>query len=376
MSHLHDAHEHEHHDTHANGEHTHGYEPDHAPLPCDAAGHEHHHHADGSCCCEQHAKEFHGIDKPMLIRLILSVVLYLAAMLLPLGETAEMILMICAALIAGYDIILGAIKNLLQAKVFDEYFLMSFAAIAAFIIGEFEEAAAVFVLYRIGAFCQSYAIRHSRQRILHLTGDEDLLDQDGKVQNRFITRFARIYTPIILALAILIAVLLPVLRIKTWHDGIYEALTFLVLACPCAIVISVPLAYFAGIGAASKREIYFHDSAAVDAAAANSIQENELVTSEFDGKTASLYEITTPGGEKTRLVLSGPEKLKLAAAIARKTRLVALENVWFTIVIKLAVLILSVCGISALWFAVFADSGVTVLVVLNSLRAFYTGKKN
>ena len=51
----------------------------HEPQPCDGEGHQHHHHADGTCCCEQHAKEFHGIDKPMLIRLVLSAALYLAA---------------------------------------------------------------------------------------------------------------------------------------------------------------------------------------------------------------------------------------------------------------------------------------------------------
>lgn len=348
----------------------------HEPLACDGEGHAHHHHADGTCCCEQHAKEFHGIDKPMLIRLIVSVVLYLVAMLIPVGETAEMILMICAGLIAGYDIVWGALKNLIAARVFDEYFLMSFAAVAAFLIGEYEEAAAVFVLYRIGAFCQSYAIRHSRRRIMHLTGDEDILDDDGKVRNRFITRFARIYTPIILALAVVIAVSLPLIGKTSWHDGIYRALTFLVLACPCAIVISVPLAYFAGIGGASKKEIYFHDSAAVDAIAAHTGDETRLESSVVDGKTVYTCVLSAPGGEKTRLVLTDERSIALAKKIARKTRRVALENVWFTVIIKLAVLILSVCGISALWFAVFADSGVTVVVVLNALRAFYTGKSN
>lgn len=357
--------------THA---HAHDHEELHEPLACDGEGHKHHHHADGTCCCEQHAKEFHGIDKPMLIRMIVSAVLYLIAMLIPVGERAEMILMICAALIAGYDILWSAIKNLVSAKVFDEYFLMSFAAVAAFLIGEYEEAAAVFVLYRIGAFCQSYAIRHSRRRIMHLTGDEDLLDDDGKVQNRFITRFARIYTPIILALAVVIAVSLPLLGKTSWHDGIYRALTFLVLACPCAIVISVPLAYFAGIGAASKKEIYFHDSAAVDAIASHAEDSIALENAAVDGKPVYVCELNGVGEEKTRLVLTKAESITLAKTIARKTRRVALENVWFTVIIKLAVLILSVCGISALWFAVFADSGVTVIVVLNALRAFYTGK--
>ena len=122
--------------THA---HAHDHEELHEPQACDGEGHKHHHHADGSCCCEQHAREFHGIDKPMLVRLIVSAALYLTAMLIPVGETAEMILMICAALIAGYDILWAAIKNLVCAKVFDEYFLMSFAAVAAFFSDSFLE---------------------------------------------------------------------------------------------------------------------------------------------------------------------------------------------------------------------------------------------
>lgn len=356
-------------------QHEHEHEHFHDPLPCDGEGHQHHHHADGSCCCEQHAKEFHGIDKPMLARLIVSAVLYLTAMLLPVGETAEMIMMLCAALIAGYDIIWSALKNILHARVFDEYFLMSFAAIAAFLIGEYEEAAAVFVLYRIGAFCQSYAIRHSRRTIAHVTGDNQLLSDDAKVKNRFISRFAKVYTPIILALAILIALALPLLGKMNWHDGIYRALTFLVLACPCAIVISVPLAYFAGIGTASKNGIFFHDSGAVDAVATEK-HISEPSISEHEGKNAYSYELDVVEGERTGMVLTNPDKYPFAVQIAKKTRLVALENVWFTILIKLAVLILSIFGISALWFAVFADSGVTVVVVLNALRAFHVKMKN
>ncbi len=358
-------------------QHHHENEADHFhdPLPCDGEGHQHHHHADGSCCCEQHAKEFHGIDKPMLIRLIIAALLYLAAMILPVGETAEMIMMLCSALVSGYDIILAALKNLLRAKVFDEYFLMSFAAVAAFLIGEYEEAAAVFLLYRIGAFCQSYAIRHSRRKVASLTGDYDLLEEDDRVKNRFITRFAKIYTPVILILAIMIAVALPLLGAAEWHESVYRALTFLVLACPCAIVISVPLAYFAGIGAASKRGVFFHDSTAVDEVSASKDCLTQPETQALSEASACVYSLKTHAGDCTHVVLESPDQVPLAYTIAKKTHRIAMENVWFPIIVKLAVLILSVCGVSALWFAVFADSGVTVIVVLNALRAFRIGKQ-
>ena len=91
--------------TQYNEHHEHDHITEHPHHPCDGEGHEHHHHADGSCCCEHHAQEFHGIDRPMLIRLILSAVLYLVALLLPVGERAEAVMMICEALIADYDIV-------------------------------------------------------------------------------------------------------------------------------------------------------------------------------------------------------------------------------------------------------------------------------
>ena len=73
---------------------------------------------------------------------------------------------------------------------------------------------------------------------------------------KFITRFARVYTPVVVVIATLLAVVPPLLISgATWGDWIYRALVFLVISCPCALVISIPLGFFSGIGAASKRGI-------------------------------------------------------------------------------------------------------------------------
>ena len=73
---------------------------------------------------------------------------------------------------------------------------------------------------------------------------------------RFITRFAKIYTPIVVGIAAATA-LIPSIATGNWSYWVYTALTFLVMSCPCALVLSVPLAYFAGIGAGSKKGILF-----------------------------------------------------------------------------------------------------------------------
>ena len=88
---------------------------------------------------------------------------------------------------------------------------------------------------------------------------ENATDKKAKTEN-FVSKAARIYTPIILCLAILIAVLLPILPSITFEDAIYRALVFLVVSCPCAIAISVPLSYFSGIGASSKEGILIKGS--------------------------------------------------------------------------------------------------------------------
>ena len=82
--------------------------------------------------------------------------------------------------------------------------------------------------------------------------------------DRFITRFSRVYTPIVVALAIIVAVV-PPLFTGEWQYWIYTALTFLVVSCPCALVLSVPLAFFSGIGAGSKQGILFKGGKAIEA---------------------------------------------------------------------------------------------------------------
>ncbi len=73
---------------------------------------------------------------------------------------------------------------------------------------------------------------------------------------KFITKFARYYTPAVVALAVLIALVPPlIIPGAVFYDWVYRALVFLVISCPCALVISIPLGFFAGIGAASRKGI-------------------------------------------------------------------------------------------------------------------------
>ena len=87
-------------------------------------------------------------------------------------------------------------------------------------------------------------------KILELT--EKATDRKAKTEN-FVSKTARIYTPTVLILAIIVTLTFPIIFNITFKDSIYRALVFLVISCPCAIAISVPLSYFSGIGASSKK---------------------------------------------------------------------------------------------------------------------------
>ena len=82
--------------------------------------------------------------------------------------------------------------------------------------------------------------------------------------DRFITRFSRIYTPVVVGIALLTA-LVPSLITGNWNYWIYASLNFLMISCPCALVLSVPLAFFSGIGAGSAKGILFKDGISIEA---------------------------------------------------------------------------------------------------------------
>ncbi len=98
-------------------------------------------------------------------------------------------------------------------------------------------------------------------KILNLV--EEASDRKAKTEN-FVSKAAKVYTPIVLILAILVTIILPLLFNVKLEDAIYRALVFLVISCPCAIVISVPLSYFTGIGRSSKEGVLVKGSDFLD----------------------------------------------------------------------------------------------------------------
>lgn len=345
---------------------------------------EHHSHEDIGCGCghsHEHDGHDHSIEKNDLLKIIISSILFVCAITLKINDNINLVLLVLAYLIIGYDIIINALKSLFKGHPFDENFLMTLATVGAWGIGEVNEAVAVMLFYKIGEYFQGKAISNSRKSIadlmdirpesanlkvgedvktvspedvkvgdivvvkagekipldgiileghsfvdtVALTGEsvpreveesddvlagmintkalltiqvtkefnnstvsrilelvENTASQKAPTE-KFITKFARIYTPIVVFLALALAIIPPlVIPEATFTEWIYKALVCLVISCPCALVLSVPLSYFAGIGCASKKGILVKGSNYLEAL-------NDLETLVVD-KTGTLTE--------------------------------------------------------------------------------------
>lgn len=259
---------------------------------------------------------------------------------------------IIAYVIFGYDVVINAVKSIVKGKALDEHFLMAFATICAFCLGELVEAVSVMLFYQVGEFLQETIVNKSRKSIkslmemkvdtvnvlidgnavvkkpeeiqegdtiivkagekiavdgtvvkgettldmVALTGEslpveksqgdkvlsgsinnnnviyvradkaykdstiarimnmvENASENKSKTEN-FVTRFAKVYTPVVVIMAILLAVV-PTIMGYDFKEWLYKALIFLVASCPCALVLSIPLTFFAGIGTMSRKGV-------------------------------------------------------------------------------------------------------------------------
>lgn len=288
-----------------------------------------------------------------VLEIFVSLVLFILSFIIS-ADVPKLIISLLAFAVAGYGVVISAVRNLLKGEAFDETLLMTIASVGALCIGDVREGAAVMIFFRVGELFQDIAVERSRKSITSLlslksdtvnikVGNEikeietekvqvgdimvvragERVPIDGIIVNgssafdtsaltgeaipveaeenseilsgsvnltsvveikaskkyedstiakilemvenasgrkadaeKFITKFARVYTPIVVAAAALLVLVPSVItgfsQFSTW---LYRGLLFLVISCPCALVISVPLSFFAGIGGASRKGI-------------------------------------------------------------------------------------------------------------------------
>lgn len=361
--------------------------------------HEHSHnhsHSHDACTCS--CGHSHSEEKPPIFQMIFGGAVFIAAYIFKYYrmDIPSAVLFGISFLILGADIVINAVKGIFKGKLLDENFLMSIASIGAFIIGEYPEAAAVMLFYRIGETLQDSAVDKSRKSITALmdirpdyanvkrgeeivtvspdevhTSDTIVIKNGEKVpldcivtngstfmdtaaltgesvprkvkigdellsgyintqsavyaevtkeyrdstvskileiteharerkshSEKFITRFARYYTPIVVTAAVLLAVI-PGIATGEFKAWLYRALIFLVVSCPCALVISVPLGFFAGIGSASRKGILVKGGNSLEVL-------SKLKTVVFDKTgtlTKGIFEVSDIRGDNPELLL-------------------------------------------------------------------------
>jgi len=293
------------------------------------------------------------VEKIILFRIVLTGFLLLTSIFTDIFKAIEMPMYIIIFLIIAYDIIWNAVLNIKKGQFLDENFLMSFATIAAFILGQYDEAIEVMLFYQLGELFQDIAVNKSRKSIssmMNMVPEFANIERDGQIiqsdpddveiddiivirpgekipvdgvivegfssintaaitgenkpkdvevgdevisgcinnnklikiravkifedstvskilelvenaadkkakSEKFVTKFARYYTPTVVGLALLLALIPPILTDYNFAMWINRALVFLVSSCPCALVISIPLGFFGGIGGASRNGI-------------------------------------------------------------------------------------------------------------------------
>jgi cation transport ATPase len=232
----------------------------------------------------------------------------------------------------------------------DMHVLVCVSVIGACAIGEWSEGAAVAFLFALAHRMEAWSIERARTEIAALA-DRSALPQEAphstaKVE-RWIERFAIVYTPAVTAAALIVAVV-PALFDGEWTLWIYRALVFLVLACPCALIISTPVTVVAAVSSAARRGVLIQGGAALEQAAVDP-----------DRMIASGQAVLATGDPGARTFL---------AAHAKRAMNVIRQNVAIALLTKVAFLVAAPFGIAPLWMAVLADTGATVIVTVNALR--------
>lgn len=234
----------------------------------------------------------------------------------------------------------------------DMHVLVCISAIGAAAVGQWAEGAAVAFLFALAHLMEAWSIERARQAVTELVGHEPGWDEGGNTSSagveRWIERFAAIYTPVVTAAALLLSIVPPLFD-GAWGTWFYRGLIFLVLACPCALVISTPVTVVAALTSAARRGVLFKGGLALERAAVDpsgAISRGDLVL--MPG---------APAGAAS-----------FATAHARRAMRVIKQNVSLALATKLAFLVSAAFGAAPLWLAVLADTGATVAVTFNGLR--------
>jgi cation transport ATPase len=254
----------------------------------------------------------------------------------------------------------------------DMHVLVCLSAAGAAAIGQWAEAAAVAFLFALAHRLEAWSLERARDALASVA-DRGVLSTDGRQPaapvERWIERFATVYTPAVTIAAVVVAVV-PALLDGLWAQWFYRALVFLVLACPCALVISTPVTVVAAVTSLARQGVVVKGGGPLELVASTHHTSREAlacagvrVASRSDGAAAMAAADVVLVDDA-----SDDAGLRLLVYQARHAVGVIRQNVGIALVTKLAFLVSALLGSAPLWMAVLADTGATLAVTLNGLR--------
>ena len=274
-----------------------------------------------------------------------------------------------AAFAGLWPMIPRAITSLRFARL-DMHVLVCLSAVGAAAIGQWAEAAAVAFLFAIAHLMEAWSIERARQAVATLVGHEPGWEDDAGNEaapvERWIERFAAIYTPVV-TFAAFAVVLVPPLIDGHWATWFYRGLIFLVLACPCALVISTPVTVVAALTSAARRGVLFKGGAPLERVATAKSPTLQAVA-EAGVAVQCRTSPKSMGRIDVVLTCDHDEDIAFLVSHAKRALRVIRQNVFLALATKSAVLVAAFFGAAPLWLAVVADTGATVAVTLNGLR--------
>ncbi len=314
--------------------------------------HEHTHEHEHSHDHSHNHENFDAVKRQELAKIIISAFFLFAGIIIDehtaLPEYLHLICFCISYITVGFGVVRNAIEDIISGSFFNECLMITIASLGALVIKEFDEGCSVMLLYAVGEYIHGLALSKSKKQIREIEAHEHgaHVHETGETES-YIARFAKFYTPIICALALLVIVIPPLFMHGEWKEWVYRGLSVLVIGCPCAIVISVPLSFSCAIDSCTRKGIYIYHSNALEKLHKNGDGEGIIV----------------------------PDKneygIDFAKKAAKKAVKIARENIVIALGVKAVVFILAVFlekGIP-MWLAAFSDVGIAGLAILNSLRS-------
>ena len=215
----------------------------------------------------------------LVIRLVIACVIFAVSLILSMPEFVRILLLVLTAVLAGYDIILDAVRAVESGSYVDTPVIVVLTSVIAFFIGFGIEGAALVLLYQIGMLLLNYAREHTKKAALDLLQDQDealvshmreLVSDDEKTYmpiQKVMGDSAGLVLKLAMVLAVVYAIVMPIVTSMSFIVSIHRALIILLVAAPFSVVTSIPIAGVVGLCQNARHGIVYNNAYSMEAMA-------------------------------------------------------------------------------------------------------------